>query len=113
MSKPQVKYTAKGELKLKLSIAQYEDFLAFLDYLPEYQRNSYITPHLRLWNITIQRIKDRYLMASYRPGAEQSVTLRMEEALVLKHMYQHSPDDIKGILGGVMMEIDQKVISHA
>jgi hypothetical protein len=113
MSKSTVKYTAKGDLKIKLSWKQFEDFLTFLDWLPDYQRNSQMTPAFRVWNLVTQRIKDRYLIAFYAEGKEQSITLKMEEAVILKEMYHRAPDDIRGLLVGVMLELDQKVISYA
>lgn len=113
MSKQTVKITAKGDLKIKLSAKQYEHFLEFLNWLPPYQKNSQMTPAFRVWNLVTQRIKDRYLIAPYFEGKEQSVTLKMEEAVILKEMYHRAPDYVKGILPGIMMELDQKVISHA
>lgn len=108
-----VKYTSKGDVKLKLSAAQYEDFLTFLDWLPEYQRNSYMTPQQLVWNIVLQKVRDRYVLAQYLPNQDHSVTLKMEEAVILKSMYQICPGDTRGIIEGVMMELDRIVVSHA
>lgn len=113
MSKQQVKYTAKGDIKLKLSTAQYEDFLAFLDWLPGYQKNSQMTPAFRVWNLVTQRVKERYLIAPYLSGQEQSVTLRIEEAVVIREMYHKAPAEARGILAAVMMQLDQIVVSYA
>lgn len=111
--KKQVKYTSKGDVKIKLTPAQYDDFLTFLDWLPEYQRNSYMTPQQLVWNIVLTRVRERYMIASYDPKAEQTVTLRMEEAVILKQMYTICPGDTRGILEGIMMELDQIVVSYA
>lgn len=112
MSK-QVKITAKGDIKLKLSAAQYEDFLAFLDWLPGYQKNSQMTPAFRVWNLVLQRIRDRYLIAPYLVSTEYIVVVKMEEAVILREHFAKAPEDIRGILSSVMMSLDQIVISHA
>jgi hypothetical protein len=109
----QVKYTASGKVKLKLSYAQYEDFLFFIDWLPEYQRNSYMTPLQLVWNIVMQKMRDRYILAHYAKGQEQTITLSMEEAVIVKQLFTIAPSDVRGILSGVMMEVDQIVVSHA
>lgn len=108
-----VKYTSKGDIKMKLSAAQYEDFLTFLDWLPEYQRNSYMTPQQLVWNIVLQKVRDRFVLAPYQPNQDHSVVLKMEEGVILKSMYQICPADTRGIIEGVMMQLDQIVVSHA
>lgn len=113
MSKPIAKLTAKGDIKIKLSPAQYQDFLYLIDWLPEYQRNSYITPLQKVWNIVMQRLKERLQLAPYHPKEEQSVTIRIEEAVILKTLFQVAPMEVRGIIEGVMMQVDQIVVSHA
>lgn len=112
MSK-QVKFTAKGDIKLKLSAAQYQDFLFLIDWLPAYQRNSYMTPLQQVWNIVMQKLRERLQLAPYAPGQEQSITVKIEEAVILKTLYAIAPEDVRGILASVIMELDQIVISHA
>lgn len=113
MSKSIAKYTAKGDIKLKLSPAQYEDFLTFIDWLPGYQKNSQMTPAFRVWNLVLQRIRERYLIAPYLSAGEYSVVLKIEEAVIIREHFARAPEDIRGILPAVMMSLDQIVISHA
>lgn len=113
MSKQQVKYTAKGTVKMTLTSAQYEDFLAFLDWLPGYQKNSQMTPAFRVWNLVTQRIKDRFQVASYFAGQDQSMSFSMEEAFIIKEMYARAPEQVRGINSGVMMQLDQIIVSYA
>ena len=113
MSKSQVKYTAKGDIKVRLSAAQYQDFLFLIDWLPAYQRNSYMTPQQLVWNIVMQKLKERFQLAPYAPNTEQSFTIKIEEAVILKQLFTAAPGEVRGILAGIMMSLDQIVVSHA
>jgi hypothetical protein len=104
-----VKQNKKGHYILTINGYQYLEIVDFVDAMPGYQANSQYTALQRVWNIVLQKLKDRFVMQPRVLEDEMKVPFRQEEAVVLTELFfRFKPQDT--LLNGIMQDLHQKIV---